>query len=102
MSEEEKKAIWYFSEVLTYEEDKEQWKVIENLIEKQQKEIKELKREKDISISVMNTKSMFLESISKELGLTDEKTEGFVFTDIIKEIRKLKKIIDKQQKEIEA
>ena len=42
MSEEEKHAIWYFSEAYD-EEDEKQWKVIENLIEKQQKEIEELK-----------------------------------------------------------
>lgn len=44
LSEEENKALWYFSEVLTYEEDEEQWKVIVNLIAKQQEKIEELEK----------------------------------------------------------
>lgn len=42
MTEEENKAIWYFSELLACEEDEEYWKVIENLIDKKQKQIEQL------------------------------------------------------------
>ena len=40
MSKEEKKAIWYCSEILdANENDIEQWKIVENLIDRLQKEL---------------------------------------------------------------
>ena len=45
MSEEEGKAIWYFSEVLVDENDMEQWEIVENLIDKLQKENERLNSE---------------------------------------------------------
>ena len=44
MSKEEQEAIWYCSEMLAdNENDIRHWKIVENLIDKQQAEIEELK-----------------------------------------------------------
>lgn len=68
MSEKEDKALWYFSEVLTYEVDKKQWKVIENLVEKQKKEIEELETrlQEEIYEKCELKTELYLKSISKD------------------------------------
>ena len=48
MTDEEKEAMWYCTEILAdNKNDIEHWKIIENLIDKLQKENKELKEELD-------------------------------------------------------
>ena len=39
MSEEELSAIWYFQEILDNKYDTENWYIVENLIDRQQKEL---------------------------------------------------------------
>lgn len=68
LSEKEDKALWYFSEVLTYEVDKKQWKVIENLVEKQKKEIEELETrlQEEIKEKCELKTELYLMSVSKD------------------------------------
>lgn len=55
MNEKEKNAIIYFDDILTNKCDVEFWKRVKNLIEKQQKEIEELKKPKYIIDCKTNT-----------------------------------------------
>ena len=49
MSKEEKKAIWYCSEILdANENDIEQWKIVENLIDRLQKELEKANKQLDL------------------------------------------------------
>ena len=73
MSEEEKHAIWYFSEAYD-EEDEKQWKVIENLIEKQQGQLEE----KTYLYNKLETESKWLiEKQQKEIEELKTITNGY-------------------------
>ena len=75
MSEEENKAIWYFGEVLTYEFDYEQWKIIENLLDRLQIQVEEsekaLVREREF-------KNKEIDRLQKELEQEKEKNKKLI------------------------
>ena len=73
MSEEEEKAIWYFSEVLVYENDMEQWKIVENLIDKLQKENQELKEDNSHQWEERCRLTFELEELKEELDYYKQK-----------------------------
>lgn len=58
---------------------------------KQEKEkSKELESELDRAIELLNRCNKRLESISRELGITNEDTYGYVYEEIIEEIKQIK------------
>lgn len=102
MNEKEKKAIIYFDDILTNKCDIEFWQRIKNLIDKQQKEIEELKKDNIDNIQVIyggrrfGTERMVLKDyISKDKIRELLKSKDIELTGVIS-YRELEKLLEEQ------
>lgn len=80
MSEEEDEAMWYFGEVLVDLNDIKQWKIVENLINKLQKENEELKNYEYIKALLQQADD--LKDRIKELQKEKKELKGALERDI--------------------